>query len=132
MFIANLANYYLTQNKIKKIKFNESNIGSEGSQIISLILKHNEYIESIDLTKSLFNEQDLNYLISSIEKLDGFFSLNLTGVKMSLSLLKYITIIKNKDYKKEFILGNNNLCLTSKMTSANKMRNLKKKNKKMY
>jgi hypothetical protein len=132
VFIANLANYYLTQNKIKKIKFNESNIGSEGSQIISLILKHNEYIESIDLTKSLFNEQDLNYLISSIEKLDGFFSLNLTGVKMSLSLLKYITIIKNKDYKKEFILGNNNLCLTSKMTSANKMRNLKKKNKKMY
>jgi hypothetical protein len=129
-YIAKLANHYLILDGVTEIFLRDSNIGREGAIILSLLVKFNKYIQYIDLSRSCIADKDLDLILCYVQDNPDYFTIDLTGIPLSVSCLKFINIIKKNDFKKE-ILHDSALSQVSKGCSKNNSRTGKIKVKKI-
>jgi hypothetical protein len=104
-FIARVTNHYFTEMKIKELIFKNSNVGKEGVEIISYFIKHNHNLQFIDFGSSRIEEEYIQSILFCMGNLEGYFTIDLTGVQLSLGTIKLTKIIENSDFKKHFVLG---------------------------
>jgi hypothetical protein len=129
VFISKLISQRIVNNSILELSLYESNIGTEGAMIVSYLIKFSKKIDTIDFSYSRLSDEDLRIILNLVDTIEGFFTMDLSGVNVSLTILKFLKIIE-KDYKKKFILGNNQLVKKSKMTADKNKRFGKQKFKK--
>jgi hypothetical protein len=129
VFISKLISQRIVRNSILELSLYESKIGIEGAMIVSYLIKFSKKIDTIDFSYSLLSDDDLRIILNLVDSIEGFFTMDLSGVDVSLTILKFMKIIE-KDYKKKFILGNNQLVKKSKITADKNKRIGKQKTKK--
>jgi hypothetical protein len=95
-------------NKIFELNFKKLEIGQEGAELISKIIRFSKEINYLDLSNSKITPEEMKVILGPIEKINGYFSLNLEGIELDLNVLKIITKIKNEDYQKEIYLSDVN------------------------
>jgi hypothetical protein len=92
-------------NKMNELVLNKSNILElEAAQILSYLLKKSKSLEYLSIGGNKIENDSLKLILSAVENRDGYFSLNVEGVAMSLQTLKWIRKIVNEDYRKMILL----------------------------
>jgi hypothetical protein len=106
-YLAKIIVNNLSLTNVKELYINEIDIGSEGTELIALIVKHHKALSYLDISRSKLCETDIRLLLDAVASTDDYFSINLEGIPLTLPLLKLITNIKNTDITKEIFIDQN-------------------------
>jgi hypothetical protein len=106
-YLAKIIEHNLGLTNVKELYLNGLDIGSEGAELIALIVKHYKGLSYLDISRSKLCETDIRLLLDAMASVDNFFSINLEGIALNLPLLKLISNIKNNDFTKEIYIDRN-------------------------
>lgn len=118
-FISRLVKFYFDKLKIKELYFTKSKLGKEACLILSYLIKNSKFLEFIDLKLSKLESEDVLVLLNGMEKNHSYFTLDLTGVKLDLKVIKSIKGYEKTDLKKNIIIDKTELNSLSKITNEN-------------
>ena len=124
-----LRNYLLNVLKeilFDEIDFSDINFDLFGSKILAEIVKKCENVYCLRLNNCTFPDEGLQNLLKSLNTFDDFFTLDLSGVKISFNNNKLLAGIVKESYKKKIIFdGDSNLNKQSKVlkNKLNKVKN---------